>query len=155
MPFEPPTGIAFHTEGEVRGDDLVATARRVAVFLEGFICTLEPLRTFHDWWEHDGLHFEKTRVTFPELFALIATARTMLDATPDDDHVYLGIAPEECDWYLRFRAKRDETYGEIMGTFGVIMPYDAAAVFKFEVEPRCEVDLIEEPSKTYYARVKM
>jgi hypothetical protein len=154
MAFNAPTGIAFYTEDEVRGDDLVATARRIAVFLEGFICTLGPLRTFHDWWQHDGLHFEQARITFAEALALITTPQTMVEATPDDDDVCFGIAPEECDWYLRFRAERDETYGEYIGALGVVMPHDAAAVFKAEVLPRCEATLVETPSETYYASVR-
>ena len=154
MLFTPPIGIAFHTEGEVRGDELVASVRRVVAFLEGFLWTPDKLRVYDDWWEHDGLHFERKRVTYAELFATIASARTMLDATPDDDCVYVGIAPEEAKWYLRFRATRDETYGETVGTFGVVLSQDAATLFRLDVTPRCEAALTEVPSKTYYARVR-
>jgi hypothetical protein len=85
---------------------------------------------------------------------MIASARTMLDATPDDDCVYVGIAPEASEWYLRFRAVRNDTYGEIVGAFGVVMPRDIATLFKLDVMPRCESSLTEVPSKSYYARVR-
>lgn len=155
MSFTPPVGVAFHTEGEVRGDELVATVRRVVTFLEGFIFTPDKLRVFDDWWEHDGLHFERPCVKYVDLFAMLASPRAMSDATPNDDHVCVGISPEDAEWYLRFRARRDETYGEIAGAFAVVMPSDAATFFKLEVKPRCEATLTELPSKSYYARVKV
>jgi hypothetical protein len=154
MQFTPPMGVAFQTEGEVRGDELVATVRRVVAFLEGFIWTPDKLRVFDDWWEHDGLHFERKCVKYVDLFAMIASSRAMVDATPDDDCVYVGIAPEEAEWYLRFRAVRDETYGEIVGACGVVMPQDYATLFKLDVTPRSEATLIELPSNIYYARLK-
>jgi hypothetical protein len=154
MLFTPPIGVAFHTEDEVRGDELVAAVRRVVAFLEGFIWTPNELRVFDDRWEHDGLHFERKCVKYADLFAMIASPRAMLDATPDDDCVYVGIAPEEARWYLRFRAVRDETYGEIVGAFGVVMPEDYATLFKLDVEPRSEATLTELPSHVYYARVR-
>jgi hypothetical protein len=154
MLFTPPVGVAFHTDGQVRGDELVATVRRVVAFLEGFIWTPDRLRVFDDWWEHDGLHFERTVVKYVDLAAMTASPRAMLDATPDDDCVYVGIAPQEAEWYLRFRAMRDETYGEIVGAFGVVIPDDVATLFKLDVKPRCEATLTELPSKSYYARVR-
>jgi hypothetical protein len=154
MPFTPPAGVAFHTEDRVRGDDLVAAVRRVAAFLEGSIWTPNRLRVFDDLWERDGRHLERPAVTYAKLLAMVATGGAMLDATPDDDHAYVGVAPERAEWYLRFRAGRHETYGDITGAFAVVMPDYVATLFKLEVEPRCETPLIEAPSTAYFARLK-
>jgi len=154
MLFKPPAGVAFQTEGEVRGEDLVATVRRVVAFLEGTIWTPDKLRIFDDRWEQGGQHFQRKCVNYAGLYTMIASPRAMLDATPDDACVHVGIAPERSEWYLRFRAMRNEAYGGIVGTFGVVMPPDPATLFKLDVGPRCEATLTELPSRSYYERVK-
>src|SRR5262245_57839227 len=71
MAFSPPQGITFYTEDEVAVTELCTILRRVAVFLQGLQVSSPPLRLYHDWWEHDGLHFERRAITFHDLFAMV------------------------------------------------------------------------------------
>lgn len=154
MLFTPPSGVTFHTERALGGDDLVTVTRRVIAFLEESVWTPDELRIYDDRWEKDGRRFERKRVTYAGLAAMTKSARAMLDAMPDDDCVKVGVAPEGNEWYLRFRAARGETAGEAVGTVAVVLSRDAATLFRLDVQPRCEPPLSEAPSKSYFARVR-
>ncbi len=127
--------------------------RRVSSFLEGLAVDLPPLIRYDDWWEHDGLHFERGRLTFRDLWQIAQTARSLLNATPDDHAVFIGIAPEDNRWYLRFRVEWDEDDNDIVGRFTVIVPSDIAERFRNEVVPRLPIGLEEAEARQYYEKV--
>jgi hypothetical protein len=153
MPFSPPSGVTFHTADEIPVSALSTGLRKVAVFLQSLRLSPEQLRLYHDWWQHDGLHFEKHRISFHDLFAMIASPRALFEATPTDVAVFVGIAPEEGHWYLRFRAEWAVDDHSIVGCFAVILPPDSAAVFRTEVSGAFGVSLAEKSSDDYYKNV--
>ncbi len=153
MSFSPPPGVTFHTTDDVLVAVLSTVLRRVASFLQGLQLSSPPLRLYHDWWQHDGLHFERQRITFHDLFGMIETPRAAFEATPDDHEVFVGIAPEDSSWYLRFRAEWDADDQSIVGGFAITVPCDLAAAFRAEVASSFEHQLVEEASESYYRRV--
>jgi hypothetical protein len=153
MSFSPPSGVTFHTTDDVPVAVLSAILRRVASFLQALQLSSPPLRLYHDWWQHDGLHFEKQRITFHELFGMVETPRAVFEATPGDDEVFVGVAPEQSGWYLRFRAEWDAEGRSIVGGLGITVPSDLAAAFKSEVKSLFERHLVEEASESYYRTV--
>jgi hypothetical protein len=153
MPFSPPSGVVFHTADEIPVDDLFALLRRVVTFLQNLELSSPRLCLYHDWWQHDGLHFEKGCLTFHDLFTMVETLRAIFDATPDDHDVFVGIAPENGRWYLRFRAEWDSDDRSIVGRFAVIVPSDSAGSFRTEVTASFGHLLAEESSESYYKSV--
>jgi hypothetical protein len=151
MSFSPPQGITFHREDGIAITELCALLRRVAVFLQGLQLSTPALRLYHDWWEHDGLHFERRVITFHDLFAMVETPRAIFEATPDDHDVFVGIAPEDARWYLRFRAEWDGHDQGIVGEFAITVPSELATGFRTEVGS--EHRLVEEGAESYYKRV--
>jgi hypothetical protein len=152
MPFSPPSGLAFHTaDAEVPAAGLVTALQRVAAFLQSLPRSTPHLWRYEDWWEHDGLHFDRGRASFHDLFAMIASPRSVLEATPDDFRVYVGVAPEDGAWYLRFRAEWDDEGRHVVGAFGVVVPAAAVNAFRTEVASRSETPLAEDASDAYYA----
>jgi len=139
---------------EIPVADLCTGLRRVATLLQGMQVSNPRLRLYHDWWQHDGLHFEKGPMTFHDLFAMIETPRAAFEATPGDHDVFVGIAPEDGHWYLRFRAEWDADDRNIVGDFAVTVPVESAAAFRtgFAATPLKDA-LVEEMSAGYYKKV--
>ncbi len=152
MPFLPPAGITFYSTEEVAISDLCALLRQTTAFLQG----LQPrpeLRLYNDWWEHDGLHFERCAISFHELIAMVETPRSILEATPDEDEVFVGVAPQDSGWYLRFRAEWDADDDGIVGRFAVIVRPEIAHAFISEIAALSRHALVEEPADSYYKRL--
>lgn len=153
MSFTPPNGVAFYIADEIPVADLCVSLRRVISFLQNLDVSSPRLRFYHDWWEHDGLHFDERAIDFHKLFAMVETPRAILDATPDEHAVFVGIAPEDSRWYLRFRAEWDDDGRNIVGRFAVILPFELVAAFKKEVESSADRQLAEMSSESYYKMV--
>ena len=153
MAFSPPDGVTFHIAEEVAVSDLCALLRRVVVFLQGLQSSSVSLRLYDDWWEHDGLHFSRSAITFHDLFAMIETPPAIFEATPDDFGVFVGVASEDAGWYLRFRAELDSDDHSIVGRFAVTVPSARAPAFSTEVAALSQHRLIEEAAERYYERV--
>jgi len=129
--FRPPQGMCFAGEGDC---PLAAIARdlcKIAAFLQGF-APYSTLVRYEDWWDHDGLYFERCRIDFHGLFQLVETPRALLAATPGDEYVCVGIMPEDRAWYLRFRADWDDPGENLLGFYSLTL--DDGLVKKFESE---------------------
>ena len=153
MTFSPPSGVTFHTAEEISASDLCVLLQRVAAFLQGVQSSTSNLRLYHDWWQHDGLHFARRAITFQDLFSMIETPHAIFEATPDDHEVFVGVASEDAGWYLRFRAEWDPDDRSIVGSFAVTVPSDRAPAFSTAVAALSQHRLIEEAADKYYARV--
>ena len=153
MSFTPPNGVAFHIVDEIPAGDLCASLRRVVAFLQNLDVSSPRLRLYHDWWEHDGLHFDERSIDFHKLFAMVETPRAILDATPDEHAVFVGIAPENSRWYLRFRAEWDADEKNIVGRLAVILPSELGAAFKQEIVSSTQPLLAEMSSESFYKKV--
>ena len=153
MPFTLPHGVSFHSDDEIPVTKLCSALRRVVVFLQGLKFSPQQLRLYLDWWEHDGLHFEKRPLSFDELFRFIETPRTLFEVTPDDDKVFIGVASDDARWYLRFRAEWDANDQLIVGSFAIILPQETVQLFRREVVESLGLPLNDEDSAEYYQRV--
>ena len=153
MAFTLPKGVAFQVTEEIPVADLCVLLRQVVTFLQNLDVSSPRLRLYHDWWEHDGLHFEERHTDFHKLFAMVETSRAILDATPDEHAVFVGVAPEDSRWYLRFRAEWDGDEINIVGRFAVVLPADLVVAFKREVVSSAQHPLAEMSSEYYYKRV--
>lgn len=60
------------------------------------------LFSLHDWHFHDSYVSTEKPIAWAEILAIVSTDENVIDASPGDDQVFLGIFPEDRDWYLRF-----------------------------------------------------
>src|SRR5688572_12673407 len=104
MPFEQPIGATFASENDARLEEVIQLAAHILPFLQGQSIGPVRLRRHDDWLEHDGLHFAGPQIEFSDVFRLFGSPRSFFEATPTDELVFIGIAPESNDWYLRARA---------------------------------------------------
>jgi hypothetical protein len=149
--FKRPAGVCFQFGDELPAVDLSSLLRKIT----GFLQDLDPhakLNRFDDWWEHDGLHFEREKVNFTRVFAMVNSPQSMLESTPNDDFVFVGIAPEDISWYLRYRVDWDDAGTAIVGRCELLLSEAAAVDFRqtdFEGLTRyiSEID-----SESFYAR---
>ena len=101
-----------------------------------FIQQLEPyakLKRYEDWWEHDGLHFYRDSINLEEFFKIVHSPKSILEAMPGDFEVFVGIAPENNIWYLRFYLDWDENEENLVGRFDITFSNELAENFEREV----------------------
>lgn len=147
-----PKGTNFRCKDELPASDLAKTLCRIASFLQG-LEPYEKLERYDDWWEHDGLHFDRGSMDFNQLFAKINSPRALLGTVPDDDRVFVGIAPLAGGWYLRFRVEWDDEGFDLRGRFDITLHESLVQPFRTEVVRSLSLDVIEQDSDSYYASI--
>ena len=135
--FRPPHGVSFTDEGDCPLAGISRDLCRIAAFLQG-LAPFSRLVRYDDWRDHDGLYFERCRTDFHGLFQLVQTPRALLAATPGDEYVCVGIAPEDRAWYLRFRADWDDQGENLVGFYSLTVDGGLARGFEGEVIPQLE-----------------
>jgi hypothetical protein len=135
--FRPPHGPCVACEW---GCPLAQVSRdlcKIAAHLQS-LDLFGKLVRYDDWYNHDGLYFEREKIDFHGLFALIQTPRDLLAASPDDDYVYVGVVPGDRRWYLRFRAEWDDEGESLVGAFSVTLGDALFETFEVEIVPNLE-----------------
>ena len=150
--FSKPQGVTFSCVDNVSGDELAIALCRTASFLQADGPYL-PLNLYHDWWEHDGLHFYRRGIDFDELFKMICSPRALLEAMPGDDYVFVGVAADDDKWYLRFYLFWDEEGFKLFGRFDVTLPYSLQAEYQNEVVQKLTFAMAETESAAYYKSI--
>ena len=151
--FIKPQGVCFLFDGGVSTPTLSHTLCRIVSFLQ----EVEPytkLQHYEDWWEHDGLHFHRGSIDFNALYGMVNSPRSLLAATPADDYVFVGVAPDDSSWYLRFRAEWDDEGFSLSGSCAVILPASLAERFRKEVLANLDAQAEEKDSALYYQEVE-
>ena len=150
--FVKPQGVCFLFDGGLSAPTLSHTLCRIVNFLQG----VEPyvkLQHYEDWWEHDGLHFHRGPTDFNALYGMVNSPRQLLASTPADAYVFVGVAPDDSSWYLRFRVEWDDEGFNLSGGCAVILPAPLAEKFKEEVLPNLGTKAKEKDSEVYYLEV--
>ena len=150
--FSQPQGVNFSCVDNISGDELAIALCRTASFLQADNPYL-PLHLYHDWWEHDGLHFYRRGIDFDELFKMIGSPRALLEAMPGEDYVFVGVAPDDDKWYLRFYLFWDEEGFKLFGRYDVTLPYSLQAEYQNEVVQKLTFAMAETESSAYYKSI--
>jgi hypothetical protein len=150
--FVKPQGICF-----LFGDELPATVLsnvlcKIANFLQG-VAPLAKLHRYDDWWEHDGLHFHHGTIDFDALYRMINSPKNLLESTPDDASVFVGVAPDDNAWYLRYRVEWNDEETNLVGSCAVILPQPLADKFRVDVLQRLDAQAEERNSEAFYQEI--
>lgn len=146
-----PQGINFSSH-TLSAPQLARALCRTASFIQD----IEPhglkLQKYHDWWEHDGLHFGKGTMSLHELFEMVSSPRSLLAAMPGDECVFIGIAPDSHVWYLRFYLSWDDEGFDLSGRFDITLPTHLAPTFRERMLG--VVELKQQDAEAYYSTLQ-
>jgi len=70
-----------------------------------------------------------------------------------DEYVYVGIAPPDTSWYLRFYVNWDDADEEIEGRFDITLREDDAKQFRESVVTEFDFSLLEQTAADYYKSI--
>jgi hypothetical protein len=146
--FIKPKGINFSCYKEITTDELSKNLLLVVNFLQQAHPNTQ-LNRFYDWWEHDGLHFQGSNIIFDELKKIVLPNGLMQEFKLGDFDVFIGIAPIDNSWYLRFYLDEEEN----LGRFDITLPFDLAQNFKVEILSQFDKNIKEQNSKEFYRSI--
>jgi hypothetical protein len=152
--FVKPTGTNFRSADEVPSSVLSKSLCLVVNFLQS-VDPYAELQWYLDLWEHSGAgaHVHKQQIDFHGLFKIIGSPRDLLYRMTTDDDVFIGIAPTDNTWYLRFYLNWDEDGFNLIGRFDITLSHELATRFRDEVVKSLPAQLSEQDSQTYYASI--
>jgi hypothetical protein len=107
-----------------------------------------------DWWEHDGLHFEKGPTDFHTLFQIVGTPRSLLTSMPGDHRVFVGIGNADRSWYLRFFADWEDEGETLLGEYSLTLSTGLTPHFEITVVPTLDCSLERDDSLAYFERIR-
>lgn len=152
-PFLPSAGVSFHTTAECPLENVSADLCQIASFLQG----REPsakLERFHDWWEHDGLHFPHGSTDIHGLFQMVGTPRSLIENMTGDHRVFIALSPQDRTWYLRFFADWDDDDANLVGEYSISLAQPLVTAFCSEVLARLKCTPAREAVLPYFQRIE-
>ena len=152
--FVKPQGVCFLFGDELPAPVLSGVLCKITNFLQD-VAPYAKLERYDDWWEHDGLHFHRSSVDFDVLYGMINSPKNLLESTPEDDSVFVGVAPNDNAWYLRYRVEWNDEETNLVGSCAVILPQPLAERFRVEVLANLDLKAEEINSKTFYQEVAL
>lgn len=152
MKFTEPEGTNFRPQQEVALATLKLALGRIYAFLK----SREPspsLFRYDDWWEHDGLHTLRDKLTWARFKATIADEAEIIESMPGDFNVKVGIASPAMNWYLRYYVDLEDESKECF--FDITVPGEWEKDFRNEVEKALPIDWVTEKSAVYYKGIRL
>lgn len=149
--FKPPEGVNFSCQNPVPIAALSKDLCKIAAFLQHKFLYV-ALQRFDDWWQHDGLHFDRGLLDWHALFATVGSPRGIYESMPGDDYVRIGVAASDGKWYLRFYASWDDEGEFLEGDYDITLLPGLAEEFR-EVIPSLKASIQEEASQQYFGRI--
>jgi len=150
--FVKPQGICFFFGNELPALALSNVLCKIVNFLQE-VAPYSKLQRYNDWWEHDGLHFHRGTIDFDALYQMINSPKNLLESTPEDDSVFVGVAPNDNAWYLRYRAEWNDEESNLVGSCAVVLPQPLTEEFRAKVLANLSVKAEEKDSEIYYQEV--
>jgi hypothetical protein len=150
--LEKPSGINFSCGENLSAVTLSTALCKTASFIQE-INPYSELERYEDWWEHDGLHFHRESIKVERLFDIVHSPKSLLEGMPGDDEVFVGVAPDDNSWYLRFHLDWDEDEANLVGRFDVTFPTELAEQYKNVVLSELKIQMREQDAEGYYQSI--
>lgn len=149
--FAEPQGINFSSP-TLSAPQLARALCRVVSCIQDMEPYRVKLQKYHGWWEHDGLHFDEGTISLHELFEMVSSPRSLLAVMPDEESVFIGIAPDSHLWYLRFHLSWDDEGFELSGRFDITLPIHSAPAFQQKMDGFTQLE--RRDAKAYYSAIR-
>lgn len=150
--FIRPKGINFSCCEQLSPIDFSTALTKIANFIKE-INTYDKLERYDDWWEHDGLHFHRNSISLEDFFKIVSSPRLLSEAMSSDWYVFIGIAPTNNNWYLRFYLNDEDGEEDLVTHFDITFPKEIAERFKAEVLSKLSLQIKEQNAETYYQTI--
>jgi hypothetical protein len=150
--FIRPEGINFSCSDDLSAPVLSQALCRTVSFLQS-LNPYQKLHKYEDWWEHDSLHFYRESVNFDTLFNIINSPRSLLYSMPGDEGVFIGVAPDDSSWYLRFYLAWDDEGFNLLGRFDITVPPALTQRYMKEVVERVNIGMKQQDAGAYYKSI--
>ena len=147
--FSKPEGVNFSCVDNVSAEELATALCKTAGFLQA-VAPYVSLHRYDDWWEHDGLHFGRGGSDFDGLFRMVRSPQSLLEAMPGDDDVFVGVAPDNGDWYLMFYLFWEDDGYRLLVMFDLTLPLRLREEYQEEVVQKLNLEMNETESAVYY-----
>jgi len=147
--------LTYFSEEELPVQELSKSLSWIVRFLQS-VDTFAELRMHQDWRQHgvSGSPFVmEKRVSFHDVFTSIGSPRDLLRVSSDDDGVFIGVAPSDNAWYLRFRCGWDDDGFNIIGKFDFTLPEALVESFRLEVLSKLTIELRKQDEVSYFAEI--
>ena len=145
--FSLPSGTSFFLHEFVPDEMLLRTLQEATRFLNS-VAVDQNLYQFDDWLEHDGLHFYKRRLKFPDLERIVSNQGALTRSMPGDFAVRIGLAPTDQSWYFRFYVDEKNE-----GDFGLTLPPSIASSIRPILAEVHGDNLGEQDANSYFERI--
>lgn len=149
--FIEPAGINFSSSEKLSAAELSKILREILNFIQK-LDSYNKFERYDDWWEHDGLHFYRNSIGLSDLLRIVSSPSSLSEAMPGDWCVFIGIAPVNTSWYLRFYLD-DDSQEDSVARFDVTFPNEIAVRFKLEVLSQFNLKIKEQAAETYYKSI--
>ncbi len=151
--FRKPEGVNLSLGRDVPAALLAQALCRAVAFVQDTEPDGAPLQLYHDWWEHDGLHFHRRNITLHHLFEMVQSPRTLLAAMPGDEDVFVGVAPDSGGWYLRFYLRWADDDVSLVGRFDITVSAPHADRLRQRVFTALSLPVREQEAGAYYRSI--
>ncbi len=152
-PYLPCEGSAIHTDSDHALSAVSADLCRIASFLQHHAPS-PKLERFHDWWEHDALHFPHGETDYRGLFQLVGTPRALIESMTGDHRVFIALSPNDRNWYLRFFAEWDDDDTNMIGEYSITLGDQLTDKFCADVLPKLQCQTTREEVLPYFRRIE-
>ena len=153
--FAAPQGVNLRSDYELLPDLLSEALMKTVNFLQSIELHEAEMYKYADWWEHDGLHFAKGCFDFTALRQMVNSPTALLKGMPGDFCVFVGVAPQDFRWYLRFYLDPDAVEEELFGRFDLTLPIELAASYKEWVVRPLGLEMQEQDAGEYYRSIQL
>ena len=164
--FVPPHGTNIRSEQRLALDVVSRALTGTVRFLRDIGPPEGRLIRYDDWWEHDGLHFNRPDgdIDFAALARMVETPDALRAAMDGNNDVYAGVAPMDFKWYLRFYHRQDGYYQppEVpwvgagpFGCFDVTLPDALVEAYRRQVLVPLGIEAQEQEAIEYFISIGM
>lgn len=160
--FIAPVGTNLKSGFHLRATFLSAALSQTVAFLKSLGDGDPRLFRYDDWWEHDGLHFPRKDgiIDFDILMSLVETPQAIKGSMTGEYNVFVGVAPSNFQWYLRFyydtdTAIRGQSEEEMFGWFDLTLPEGLVDAYRQQVVLPLGLEMQEQASIAYYLSIGM
>jgi hypothetical protein len=151
----PSEGLVFHTVDRDDTCPILAVSRdlcKIAACLQEH----HPYATLvriEDWWEHDGLYFDRGTCDWHAVFDVVGSPRSLLNSMQGDDRVNLGVGTADRAFYLRFLVDWDDTGVVLWGRYSVTLNPTLAASLAATVTRELTCLIEREDAASYFDKI--
>lgn len=152
-PYLPPDSVTLWTDRGRALTDISHDLCRIVAFLQTHQHG-DAMERFHDWWEHDALHFPQGSIDVAEVFRVVGTPRSLIESMPGEHRVFIAVSPKSRSWYLRFLAYWDDDDSNLLGEYSIALAEPLSTEFAEQAASNLKCPVAHGETIAYFRRIE-